>query len=184
MSAAVRISFSPPRSMPFAPSWTPPSPCAMSPSQPFWPKVGSSRGLTDGPTCTAFARCGPAALIVSLDSWTLDEVPIDGLGPKRRRRTLTERLAEAVTDRLVSDRAIGLLLSGGIDSTLILSILAASGELERVTCFIGDAGKSSDAAYAHAHHRSRCAGYQVPLAYGPESVADFLPSAYQRSLFR
>lgn len=116
------------------------------------------------------------ALIINLDTWTLEEVPIDGLWSEPLPEgNLTERVAEAVTDRLVSDRPIGLLLSGGIDSTLILSILAATGELERVTCFIGDAGKSSDAAYAHACITAAGArAVKVPLEYGPESVADFL----------
>ena len=125
------------------------------------------------------------ALIVSLDSWTLDEVPIDGLWSEASPEGLTERLAEAVTDRLVSDRAIGLLLSGGIDSTLILSILAASGELERVTCFIGDAGKSSDAAYAHAASPQPVRGLSSSARVWPGSVADFLAvCAAKRSLFR
>ncbi|MGL5116975.1 MAG: asparagine synthase-related protein, partial [Beijerinckiaceae bacterium] len=39
---------------------------------------------------------------------------------------------------------------GGIDSSLILAALAHLRRLEDVTCYIGDAGKSEDAAYAMA----------------------------------
>jgi asparagine synthase (glutamine-hydrolysing) len=55
---------------------------------------------------------------------------------------------DAVRLRLVSDREVGLLLSGGIDSTLILSALHALGLQEQVHCFIGETGRSEDASYA------------------------------------
>lgn len=88
---------------------------------------------------------------------------------------LASLLADAVGARLISDRKMALLLSGGIDSSLILSILAAKGWLDRVVCITGDAGKSEDAAYA-----KRCldqlgvAGISLPLDYGAASVAQFL----------
>lgn len=63
-------------------------------------------------------------------------------------RDLGQLARAAVLDRLVSDRQVGLLLSGGVDSSLILSILASEGLQDRVHCFTGDAGKSEDAAYA------------------------------------
>ena len=55
---------------------------------------------------------------------------------------------DAVQSRLVSDRKVGLLLSGGIDSTVILSALHALGLQEQVHCFIGETGRSEDAACA------------------------------------
>ncbi len=60
---------------------------------------------------------------------------------------LRETFTDAVRLRLVSDREVGLLLSGGIDSTLILSALHALGLQEQVHCFIGETGRSEDAAY-------------------------------------
>jgi len=65
-------------------------------------------------------------------------------GDEALRATFTD----AVRLRLVSDREVGLLLSGGIDSTLILSALHALGLQEQVHCFIGETGRSEDAAYA------------------------------------
>ncbi len=88
---------------------------------------------------------------------------------------LATLVQDAVLARLVSDRKVGLLLSGGVDSSLILSVLSALGMEERVTCFTGDAGKSEDALYAR-----RCIGQlgikaiNVPLDYGPSGMDAFL----------
>jgi asparagine synthase (glutamine-hydrolysing) len=88
---------------------------------------------------------------------------------------LPELLREAVLSRLVADRKVGLLLSGGVDSSLILSILQHSGRGEQVHCFTGDAGKSDDAAYAR-----RCIeqlgirAIEVPLDYGAAGLEGFL----------
>ncbi|MFG0332902.1 MAG: asparagine synthase (glutamine-hydrolyzing), partial [Maioricimonas sp. JB049] len=61
---------------------------------------------------------------------------------------LKESLQESVRDRLVSDRPVGLLLSGGIDSSLVYSILCATGAIDKVHVFMGDVGRSSDYEYA------------------------------------
>jgi asparagine synthase (glutamine-hydrolysing) len=63
---------------------------------------------------------------------------------------LAPLLRDAVLSRLVADRPVGLLLSGGIDSSLIFSVLVAEGLQDQVHCFTGDAGKSEDADYARA----------------------------------
>jgi len=57
-------------------------------------------------------------------------------------------LRDAVVSRLVSDRKVGLLLSGGIDSTLVLSVIHSQGLQDQVRCYIGETGRSEDAAYA------------------------------------
>ena len=63
---------------------------------------------------------------------------------------LSHVMADAVRARLVSDRRVGLFLSGGVDSTLILSILDKLGLTENVVCITGDAGRTDDARYAKA----------------------------------
>lgn len=65
---------------------------------------------------------------------------------------LTEILKDSVRKRLISDRPVGLLLSGGIDSTLILSILSSLGFQDQCHVYMGDTGKSEDYDYA-----KRCA---------------------------
>lgn len=61
---------------------------------------------------------------------------------------LADVLADAVRLRLVSDRPVGLLLSGGVDLSLLLSIAHAKGFHEQLQCFIGETGRSDDARYA------------------------------------
>lgn len=61
---------------------------------------------------------------------------------------LAETLQDAVAARLVSDRPVALLLSGGVDSSLLLSILYATRMHERLTIFMGDTGRSDDYDYA------------------------------------
>lgn len=90
-------------------------------------------------------------------------------------RQLPDLLRDAVKLRLVSDRPVGLMLSGGIDSTLILSVLYSLGLHETVRCYIGETGKSDDAKYAR-----ECAAQLgvdakvVDLDYGDEAFNIFL----------
>ncbi len=88
---------------------------------------------------------------------------------------LAEAVRAAVLDRLVSDRKVGLLLSGGVDSSLILSVLASEGLQERVHCFIGDAGKSEDADYAARITTALgVTAETIPLQYADGSIDRFL----------
>ncbi len=88
---------------------------------------------------------------------------------------LADILADAIRLRLLSDRKVALLLSGGIDSSLILSVLHARGWLDQVVCVTGDAGKSDDAAYARqCLDQIGVRGINLPLDYGDASVEGFL----------
>jgi asparagine synthase (glutamine-hydrolysing) len=84
-------------------------------------------------------------------------------------------LADAVRCRLMGQRRIGLMLSGGVDSTLILSILAALDRLDDVVCMTGEAGKSDDAAEARAAARAVGATTEeVAPDYAAAGLAGFL----------
>ena len=63
-------------------------------------------------------------------------------------KNLVKKLKRSVELRLNSDRPIALLLSGGIDSSLILSILHHYGYHENVHVFMGDTSRSDDYKYA------------------------------------
>ncbi|MEO0398462.1 MAG: asparagine synthase (glutamine-hydrolyzing) [Pseudomonadota bacterium] len=93
---------------------------------------------------------------------------------------LAGQLHRAVTSRLVSDRPVGLLLSGGIDSTLILSVLKSAGALDQVTCFIGDAGATDDARFAREAAEEVGAGVrELPLDYARDAFDGFLTMCRQ-----
>ena len=88
---------------------------------------------------------------------------------------LGAQLQDAVVSRLVADRKVGLLLSGGVDSSLVLSILAAQGVTDQVTCFTGDAGKSADATYAQqCIAQLGIQAVNIPLDYGSSGMDAFL----------
>lgn len=75
-------------------------------------------------------------------------------------------LEKAVLARLVSDRPVGLFVSGGVDSTLILSILHKNDCLDALTCIVGDTENSPDSRYAK--EAARHVGVQplvVPVEY-------------------
>ena len=120
------------------------------------------------------------AVHFDLASWTLAEERYCELASLAGQSSptpdeLAALLETAVLDRLVSDRNVGLLLSGGVDSSLILSVLAARKKGAEVRCYVGDAGKSEDATYAAAC--AKVAGIEttvVPLDYGNSGLDRFL----------
>ncbi len=92
-------------------------------------------------------------LHVNLATWQTRLEPFfqptrDQLHHAADQTTLAEIVRDAARVRMVSDRQVGLLLSGGVDSTLVLAALYANQLHDRVHCFIGEAGRSEDADYA------------------------------------
>ncbi len=127
------------------------------------------------------------ALELNLESWSLTEklvapIVIEPAHTHAPDRPLAEVLVDAVRARLLSDRKVALLLSGGVDSSLILSILSARGWLDEVVCVIGDSGKSEDARYARAClDQLGIQGLELKLDYGNASVARFLDVCAQQA---
>jgi asparagine synthase (glutamine-hydrolysing) len=121
-------------------------------------------------------------LSLDLETWALEEhhafsFPMsDGqLKDCLTSDALAPLLADAVEARLVSERKVGLFLSGGVDSSLILSVLAARGLTQDVVCITGDAGKSDDARYARACvEQLGIEALNVPLPYGSLGLEQFL----------
>ncbi len=96
---------------------------------------------------------GGCHLRVNLTTWQTQTQPYfqpqrDQLRVAADQESLAEIVRDAARVRLVSDRQVGLLLSGGVDSTLVLAALYANQLHEQVHCFIGEAGRSDDADFA------------------------------------
>jgi asparagine synthase (glutamine-hydrolysing) len=90
---------------------------------------------------------------VDLRNWSINEQPWFNFSAQARSAAadpLKDRIEAAVMSRLISDRPVGLLLSGGVDSSLILSVMAANKVQASVRCFIGETGGSPDATLAQA----------------------------------
>ncbi len=122
------------------------------------------------------------SMSLNLETWALEEqyafsFPVNNGQPKDNLTAdaLAPLLADAVEARLVSDRKVGLFLSGGVDSSLILSVLAARGLTQDVVCITGDAGKSDDARYAKmCIEQLGIEALNVPLPYGSLGLEQFL----------
>jgi asparagine synthase (glutamine-hydrolysing) len=120
------------------------------------------------------------ALEIDLAAWRINErrvLEVDA-GDVRHPPDddqLPALLADAVRSRLIGERSLGLMLSGGIDSTLILSVLAAEGCLDQVICITGEAGKSEDGRYARACVEAVGArAIELQMDYGEASLDHFL----------
>lgn len=107
----------------------------------FLPKVHQ---LTPRFFCTAFQKLNKQFLIVFECFYDFPMHPIDDFG-----YSLKSFLYKAVEKRLLTDRPIGCLLSGGLDSSIVASILCRLlGPRNVRTYSIGMNAKSTDVVYA------------------------------------
>lgn len=91
------------------------------------------------------------------------------------RENLSELLKDSVRKRLISDRPVALLLSGGIDSTLILSTLFSLGLQDQCRIYMGDTGRSLDYQFAkQCADKLGVAAITVRLDYDHNTFERFL----------
>ncbi len=69
--------------------------------------------------------------------WKMDFEPRDDLSYEEHRDAVTAALRTAVDRRMVADVPVGVLLSGGVDSSLIVGLLAEAGQQGLKTFSIG-----------------------------------------------
>ena len=101
---------------------------------------------------SARAKLGPGALLVHEDGRTREE---QWWRPEPREHPLEETLAEAVRLHLRSDVPLAVLLSGGLDSSLIASLAAHELDLPLRTFTVGFADAALRRARAGARDRAR-----------------------------
>lgn len=83
--------------------------------------------------------------------WSLPVEPDPSIGPHEAVERLRELLAEAVRIRLMSDVPLGAFLSGGIDSSAVVALMARASGSPVKTFSIGfDAGDFSELEHARA----------------------------------
>jgi asparagine synthase (glutamine-hydrolysing) len=81
--------------------------------------------------------------------WNVDFSQRDGRSRRALEEELVERLREAVTSRMVSDVPLGAFLSGGVDSSAVVALMAEASTLAVKTCTIGfDEASHDERAYA------------------------------------
>ncbi|MFF9287038.1 N-acetylglutaminylglutamine amidotransferase [Streptomyces griseosporeus] len=68
----------------------------------------------------------------------------DGMGPTEWRDAVLDALRTAVRRRMVADVPVGVLLSGGLDSSLIVALLADEGQRDLATFSVGFESEGGD----------------------------------------
>ncbi|MFI6033274.1 N-acetylglutaminylglutamine amidotransferase [Streptomyces sp. NPDC051315] len=99
-----------------------------------------------------------------------------GMGPSEWRDAVLEALRTAVRRRMVADVPVGVLLSGGLDSSLIVALLADEGQRDLATFSVGfeaEGGQEGDEfaysdlvarEFATDHHRLMVPSQRVSAA--------------------
>jgi asparagine synthase (glutamine-hydrolysing) len=96
----------------------------------------------------------PAGFDVRVERyWSLDYVPKLQLSEAEAHEALREKMAEAVRLRMISDVPLGAFLSGGIDSSIVVGLMAKQSGARVKTFSIG----FQEAAYNELDHARRIA---------------------------
>ena len=97
-----------------------------------------------------FLTCGPAG-VEKHAYWDLNFLPDETVGEDEWARRVRDKLEECVTSHLVSDVPFGAFLSGGIDSSAVVSFMAEALDQPVSTFTIDFAEKGfSEAGYARS----------------------------------
>lgn len=116
--------------------------------------------------------------------WDFRQVAVEGAAnPEVDDEALVDRtealLADAVGRQMVSDAPLGAFLSGGVDSSLIVSLMQAQSTTPVRTFTIG----FSDARYNEAEHAKAVAAHlgtsHTELYIGPDEALDVVPKLPQ-----
>ncbi len=101
----------------------------------------------------------------------------DGGTVKNARKKVRELLFRAVEKRLVSDVPVGAFLSGGIDSSAIVSIMAEVGKRKPSTFTIGFREPAYDESKYAEFVAKRCGADHARVVLGADDFLDALPDA-------
>ncbi len=96
---------------------------------------------------------------------------------QRMRSEIRKRLCNAVEERLISDVPIGAFLSGGIDSSAIVGLMAEVSGQAPQTFTVGMEEASFDESYYASLVARRFGAVHHPILLKPQSLLDELPHA-------
>jgi asparagine synthase (glutamine-hydrolysing) len=114
--------------------------------------------------------------------WRLDFKPDDSISESQWREALLEELRAAVERRLVAAVDVGVLLSGGVDSSLLVGLIAETGISRMKTYSIGFETVGSESGnefiysdmiaekFSTEHHKIQIASDEM-LEHLPEAIA-------------
>jgi asparagine synthase (glutamine-hydrolysing) len=131
------------------------------------------------PGHTLLIRRGEASL-KSRQYWDVDFTPNGITDPEQAARELVERLREAVDIRMVSEVPLGAFLSGGVDSSAVVALMAGLSDAPVNTCSISFGDPAFDeskyaAMVAERYHTNHQVGEVSPDDF---SLLDKLAGIY------
>ncbi|HTS23440.1 MAG TPA: XrtA/PEP-CTERM system amidotransferase [Casimicrobiaceae bacterium] len=102
------------------------------------------------PGCTLAVRRGDTAA-QPREYWDIPFQPRSGLSPDEAREELIPRLRDAVESRMIADVPLGAFLSGGVDSSAVVAMMAGASKEPVNTCSISFGDPAfNESAYAQA----------------------------------